>query len=495
MVHGIADSDVLRLVLKKEAARRVQILPDQEQRQRIEQLMTLATMVGGLLPRSDGFAFLSATDVGPLLPVPDLIEPRVYRDAVAATNADPALAGLQPDILGERFVLDRLTAGDGSHFAARKLLVVGWKIQPDDVCDFVVRTASDFPGDPGLEVLCALPTDSPLARSRWGRLVADLIRVANRSTDPMTGRLLSALRELVRKHSDEEHVARALALAELYLGNIFLFAEENYSEAQSRFEAAIALARGASDIVAAAVNNRGIVYHLIENEDKAFADWSDVISASMISDEARACALNNRADVFGRRGLHEQSIADRAAVLALRETSADRRYIALIRRSRSYVQLGRSGDALDDLGMILRTDDISPQQKAEAHVLRGALLRDLGHLDDARQDLDSVLAEEDLFYGTYPEALVELGELARLTGDVERAREYLDAASASVDARGDTLAEALIVRARLLTDEGDAAAAESIWQRVRTDPAATPRQALIASNRDVPARLSHPIGV
>ncbi len=482
---AVADSKVLRLVLKNEAARRAQAIPDDERRQKIENLMTLATFVGGLLPRSDGFSFLSETDVASLVPVPELIDPRMYRDVVAATSGEAVLAGLQPDILGERFVLDRLTAGGGASQVAKRLLAAAWRVQPDDLCEFVVRAASDFPGDAGLDALCALPLESPADRGRWGLLVGDLVRVANRSADTRAQRLLGELRNLSRRNAGEKEIKRAHARAELYLGNILLFAEQNYVQAAVQFETAITLAGATSEIGVAAINNRGILHHCMQDEDKAFADWNEVIAKTGISDEARACSLNNRADVFARRGFHEDAICDRSTVLALRATSADRRFIALARRSRSYLKLGRTEEALGDLDTILATNDISTQQKAEALVTRGALLRDLRRFDDARQDLDSVLATDELFPGTSAEALVELGELARLERDSERANEYLDAASASVDARDYTLVEALIVRARLLGDVGNTADAESVWQSVLANPSATPRQMLIASNRGV----------
>ena len=186
------------------------------------------------------------------------------------------------------------------------------------------------------------------------------MRVANRSTDRRTQRLLEALRELTNKHAAERDLRRALAHAELYLGNIFLFSEGDHDRASAQFEASIARAGAGSEIEAAAINNRGILHNEVQEEDKAFADWSDVIAKDGVSDEARACSLNNRADIFARRDAHDEAIRDRSEVLALRETSPDRRYIALIRRSRSYLKLSRTKDALRDLEGILSTEDITP---------------------------------------------------------------------------------------------------------------------------------------
>lgn len=478
------DATLLRLVLKKEAGRLREAISDEERRHKMENLVTLATLVGGLLPRFGGFAFLANTNVASLLPDPDLVDPRVYRDLVGATSGETMLAGLQPDILGERYVLDRLAGGGGISEGAKRLLGAAWSLQPDDLCDFVVRTASDFPTDAGLDALCDLPIASSEARGRWGRLVGDLVRVANRSGDRRTQRLLEALRELADRHPAEGELQRALASAELYLGNIFLFSEHDYDRASAQFESAIARAGVGSEIEAAAINNCGILHHEVQDEENAFADWSDVIAKHGASDEARACSLNNRADIFARRGAHAEAISDRSEVVALKETSPDRRYIALLRRSGSYRKLGRIEEALRDLEAIMGTADITSQQKAEAHVERGALLRDLGRFDEARDDLEAVLSTDELFPGTFANALVELGELARLEHDTDRAREYLDAASRSIDACDATLVEALIVRARLFEDNGDAAGAESIWQSILTNPSASARQRSIAAKNE-----------
>jgi tetratricopeptide (TPR) repeat protein len=489
----VADSSVLRLVLKREAARRRQAIADDERLLKMENLVTLACLVGGLLPRSGAYSFLSGFDVSSLLPDLDLLDLRVYRDVVAASSNETILSGLQPDLLGERFVLDRLTAESGVGRAARRLLIVAWKLQPNDLSDFIVRAASDFPDDAALDILCALPLDSPEARGRWGRLVGDLVRVANRSTDTRTKRLFDALVDLAGRYPAERELQKAIARAQLYLGNIFLFSEGDYDKAAERFEAAIRLAGSGSEIAVAAVNNRGILHHEIQNEERALADWNDVVATDGVSDEPRACALNNRADVFARRGLHDQAVRDRAAVLALRETTSDRRYIALFRRSESYVKLGQLDHALHDLESILSTDDITPQQKAEARVSKGALLRDLERFEEAREDLEAVLATDEVFRGTHSEALVELGELERLQGDMDRARSYLDAASMSSNVRRQTLIEALIVRARVFLAEGDSAGAENIWQSILANPSATARQKSIAASRGL-ATTSPPPG-
>ena len=480
------DPNPLTLVLRKEAGRRRERVPDADRLQRMENLIMLATLVGGLLPKRGNFTFLGTSAVAPLLPDLGVLDPQTYRELIAATNEQSILLGLQPDILGERFILDRLEAKGGFAESAKRLVQAAWAIQPEDFCDFVVRAASDFPDDPGLATLCDLPLPSAEARFRWGCLVGDLVRVANSSTDRITNRLLETLRDLADTHSEEASLLFAVAQAEFYLGNILLFTERDYARAAAQFDVAISAGTG-TEIEAAAINARGILHHEIQEEDKAFSDFGDVIAKPEISDEARACALNNRADIFARRAAHAAAIHDRSEVLALKKTSPDRRYIALLRRSHSYHDLGRTGDALRDLESILNTGDISPEQKAEALVERGALLRQLGRPVEARRDLETVLADEELFPGTSANALIELAELSRTERDADRAQAYLDMATASWDIATSTLVDALIIHARLLSDRGEAEGSERIWQRILNHPNATMRHKEIAANRGAPS--------
>ncbi|MGH9476856.1 MAG: tetratricopeptide repeat protein [Terriglobales bacterium] len=477
------NQDLLSVVMKREAARRRALIPDGHAYLKMENLATLATLVGGLLPQANGFEFLKATEIATLIPDADLVDRPDYRDFVAATSDGPMLAGLQPDILGERLVLDRLGGASGPCGITRRLLSAAWGLRPDDLCDFILRAVSDFPADPAIDVLCDLLLPSNEARAKWGWLVGDMIQTMNRSGDRRTRELLDRLDTLARTFPTEPKLQNVLARAELHLANIFLFTEDNHEQAGRWFDAAMGHAIGGSDIEASIKNNRGILRIKMQDVDQAFDDWSDVVANETASDEARACSLNNRADVFAQRGLHKDAISDRSAVLALQKTSPDRRYIALFRRSASNSALGQVDDALRDLTEILGASDIASTQKAEARLRRGMIYMDLGRYMDAEGDLQAVCLCEQLFPGMCASSLVALGELARRTGDVAATREYLDVATSSEDAEDETVVEALIVWARALADQGAPEDSERIWQSVLSNPNATERQRTLAANR------------
>lgn len=478
------NQNLLSGVMNREAARRRAVIPDSQACAKMENLATLAALVGGLLPRADeGFAFLKATDIAALIADADLVDPGDYRDFVAATSSDIMLAGFQPDVLGERLVLDRLSIASALQGVTRRLLFAAWGLEPDDLCNFILRTIADFPADPAVDALCDLPLRSSEERARWGRLVGDIIQAMNRGDDHRTRDLLDRLGTLARSHPTEPELQNALARAQFNVANIFLFAEGNHERAAFWFDAAMGHVAPGTAIEASIRNNRGILNVEMQNEDQAFQEWSDVIANKTAPDEARACSLNNRADILAQRGLQNDAIADRSAVLALQETSPDRRYIALIRRSTSYCALGRIDDALLDLTDILGVADIAPAQKAEARLRRGVIYMDLGRYKDAEDDLQAVCSCEQLFPGTFASSLVALAELARRSGDAAASREFLDIATSSDDADEETVVEALIVWARALADQNAREDSERIWQIVLSNPNATERQRILAANR------------
>ena len=484
---GVADAEVgallLSEVLSKESGRRRAAVPDPEKLRKLENLIILTTLVGGLLPQGGGFEFLAGTGVAGILPNVSLMDFKSYRTLVGAPSNESSLAGLQPDILGERFVLDQIASRDSFDSSLKHLILTAWSLQGASLCDFIVRAASDFPEDTALNALCDLPLSSPEMRVRWGRLVAELVRVTGRSDSTLIQSLLSKLRKLTDSYEGEGDLRTECARAELYLGNIFMFSDGNDTAALAQFEKTINRGGAGSDMEASAFNNRGILRSQMRDAEMAFKDWTDVIESKGASDEARACAFNNRADVFVDRGECEKAIFDRSSVLALENTSPDRRYIALIRRSQSYLATNRTEKALEDLATLLAVSDIAPEQKAQALVQRGSIYSSLGERDKAQQEFGEVLAFDDLFSGTLEEALVGLAELARIAGDGERARDYLREAHASQEIKSRTFIEGLIVSARLLADAGKSTDAENVWRTIATDPRSSPKQRAIAEAR------------
>jgi tetratricopeptide (TPR) repeat protein len=389
-------SNLLRRVLTRESGRRRQLLHS-EDLQRMENLLLLATLVGAILPRSNGFNFVNTSDVADLLPNVNLLNEDLYNDIAWSTRGGSSLSGLQPDILGERFVLDRLSAGGIFATQAQRLLRAAWVFQPHDVRIVAIRSASDFPGDKGLSYLYDLPLDTSAARAEWVTMVAQMIGVT-RDEDQFTQQQLKKAISLANQFPHEPRLQEAAALADYNMACTLQFQpskeEVKRLEAAKRFDAVVARVGADSVIGLSAVLNRGCLYEWAGEKDKAIHAYTAVIESRKALDEARACAFNNRANIYADRGDYEGAIRDRTEVLALKATSADRRFVALFRRSESHCALGHFGAAADDLSKILETDDIQSDDKLRAILERAVILaQHLDRPDEARASLRSVLSD------------------------------------------------------------------------------------------------------
>jgi tetratricopeptide (TPR) repeat protein len=474
--------NLLQTVLKREAARRRRLLPGSDELKRMENLLLLASLVSGLVPKAGSFDHLALSNVAGLLPNVGLLDQPLYNDlASSAGGAGAALAGLQPDILGERFVLDRLSESGIAGQNARALLLAAWSWQPNDVRVVALRCIIDFPGDPAIHTLFDLPRDTAEARRYWADMVADLIPYAGESDDAFALQQLQELIAIADSHSQEQELQEATARADYHLGLPCMFQDNPFAIKQ--FDAAIARAGKDSLIVKMAMHNRVILQRVDDESYDPFEVFTMMIDSHDAADELRACAFNNRADLYVERGEHDQAIRDRSEVLALKETAPDRRYIALFRRSRSYSATGDVQAALDDLSRILEIWDITPHQKAEARLERAAIMRHLERWDEARTDLEAVLASKYLFDGTRAMALVDLADVSRGTGDQTQADSLLSQAVEDPGISEETWIDAMIVGGLLLEDTNDLEGACEFWRQVLATPGASDHQVSIARRR------------
>ncbi|XZE44052.1 SMEK domain-containing protein [Pirellulaceae bacterium SH467] len=477
------EPNLLHTILKREASRRRQLLSGEpEQLKRMENLLLLATLVSGLLPKASSFSYLAASNVAGLLPDIGLLDEALYSDMASSSRGGGAtLAGLQPDILGERLVLDRLSESGIAGQNARALLLAAWSFQPRDVGVVALRCVFDFQGDPSIQTLFDLPLDTAESRRYWADMVADLLPHTGDGDDTFAKKQLQKLTPIANSHPEERELQEATARADYHMALTFMFREN--SVAIALFDAAIARVGSESLIGKMAIHNRAILRRHTDESYDAFEEFTMIIDSLDAHDELRACAFNNRADVYVERGEHGSAIRDRTEVLALKKTTHDRRYIALFRRSRSYSAIGDYQAALDDLSRILETWDITPHQKAEARLERAAIMRHLERWDDTRVDLEAVIASKYLFSGTRAIALVELADVSRKTGDHIRADRLLSQAVKDPDLRGETWIDAMIVGGLLLEDTNDLVGACEFWRKVLASPIATNSQLRTAQER------------
>ena len=166
---SVADVTLLREVLRKETARRREAVPDDDRLRKLENLLVLATLAGGLLPRSGGFSFLAATDIAALIPDPDLLDAQLYLELAAASGIERSLPGLQPGVLGERFVLDRVADRGSLSGSFGRLLVAAWSLQANDLCAISLSARPPTFQRMPLDILCDLPLGAAWIARSLGR--------------------------------------------------------------------------------------------------------------------------------------------------------------------------------------------------------------------------------------------------------------------------------------------------------------------------------------
>ena len=131
-------------------------------------LLALATMTGGL-PVEKALSL----NAGNLLPDADSFDPRRH-EAMTGRPADDTLAPLEPDILGEFFVLTHLGQKHKTQ-RLRDISARSWDHMPLNRVIFLVRAAIDFPHEPALKPLCEPPAVGTEQRRFWAMAVVDLV--------------------------------------------------------------------------------------------------------------------------------------------------------------------------------------------------------------------------------------------------------------------------------------------------------------------------------
>ena len=93
--------------------------------------------------------------------------------AIVRRSSKSELAPLEPDILGELFVLDWLNSANELEIDC--VLRAAWSVSAVGVFAFTRRAVPDFPRHEALLTLIKPPDVTPLARTAWTSCVVDLL--------------------------------------------------------------------------------------------------------------------------------------------------------------------------------------------------------------------------------------------------------------------------------------------------------------------------------
>lgn len=148
---------LLRDVLRREEQR---YWEPAEVTEKDKNLLALATMTGGL-----PVAVALGVDAGNLLPDAQSFDPTRH-EAMTGRPAEQTLAPLEPDILGEFFVLTHLRPRHSADGRLDLLREIAWHI---DVAmgDFIARLAQDYANDQALASFIRIPSTGDIQRFSW----------------------------------------------------------------------------------------------------------------------------------------------------------------------------------------------------------------------------------------------------------------------------------------------------------------------------------------
>jgi hypothetical protein len=397
--HASAGRDTaLRRLLARMDAQTAERLVDSLPPGRARNLRTFATVLGGL--RAAQYEQI----LHRFQPPPGLL-PGLFDDYQRVSFAELA-EGARPDILGELYVLDRLAGGDAEHHATAALLRLAWQASQDAYQAFVERAAADHCEHPQLADLLDVG-DWSVTPAACARMAADMVPFLGRSDHPALEPIFARLTDL-RDACGQRDVDEIVATARFRFAN--LVRADGPQRANALYTKLLADCDPGWPVHAAILNNRGITWRDLRQDDAAAADFTAVINAATATDEARACALNNRADIHDERGDLVAAIADRTAVLSLGETTYNRRYIAYSRRARALWRLGKHDAALGDIDAILATADIVMEQKMAARMQRAQWLMSTAPTS-AIADVETVIVSVRNFPGVAEDARLLLDQV------------------------------------------------------------------------------------
>jgi tetratricopeptide (TPR) repeat protein len=271
-------------------------------------LLVLATMCRGLELKADLFGSLDG--------IPESVDHfnPDWHHTLSGEHPEDTLAPLQPDMLGELFVLDYF--GEPSNKLRLPLLhETAFDRNPLDTVAFISLAAMDFPGHPTLDALIMRIPETHRAKAGWCLLAGWLLSMFD-SPEPLklekAEKLYGLLNELAGKHPDHNEYQWVMADASLtYTNTLRTF---------GRLDNAIEVANRTIGIYEHLINSEGCknlrgdlawahsslgvaleadhqLVGAVDAYDKAIA-----ICEQLINKEGRKELRSNLAGLYGNRG-------------------------------------------------------------------------------------------------------------------------------------------------------------------------------------------------
>ncbi len=375
--------ELLRTVLKRENQRRRELIESGDLVIKYENLLYLSTVVGGILPKNGDFIHITSSDSSGLLPDLGVLDFNKYFSVSCSHNETDSIPGLQPDLIGELYVLDCLNVNGVAGLRFKNLLKMAYENQPDDFVAFVTRCYIDFRNHLSFQKLFNLPLNSSKNRLTKAKLIAQSSCFPSIIFDEFLQNELNNITLIGDSYSEESELNEWIAKSEYNYACSLMFPRyssfllhllkynraDSIKEAIRRFSSVEQRAGSTSKFTYMALLNMGTLIGEVKTEE-AIAIYTKVIESQYSEDETMACALNNRANIYQKRNDHKSAISDREKIFKLSNTSADRRFVGYFGCGESHFALEMYERAVQDMTMILESEDIIESDKLFALIVR-----------------------------------------------------------------------------------------------------------------------------
>jgi tetratricopeptide (TPR) repeat protein len=353
---------LLEGVLRKEQQRwRVQCADD-DIRKAHEHFMVLATMTLGVSKTERYWQESTLSDV-----LPKRVVQTIYR-TLAGHDNDKFFVPLEPDILGEFFVLDSL----GDEQLRGEFLELAWRKDPSSLGFFLGRMASDFPNHLDLEGYLALPrADGDKAMIGWAALVADSVLplMLSRRED-IANSLIESLDKMRTDHSSLSDLSKSASVA-IHNRGFFKGKSNDHQGAIADFTTVIEMSDLRPADKALALFNRGIVRGQLNDVQGEIADYTILIEMSDVPTEDKVSALVNRGAAKRKLNGHQDAIDDFTRVIEMPDAPSKQKFDALMKRGVAKGDLNDRQGEITDYTMAIKMADVPSTLKADALIMRG----------------------------------------------------------------------------------------------------------------------------
>jgi tetratricopeptide (TPR) repeat protein len=444
---------LLKAILEREKRERwAAVFRDERSLEEHVHVLALATMTRGIV-KERYKTTKERSAIGDLLP--DRIKGRAYEE-MAGIHHEKLWMPLEPDILGEYFVLEHLRR-DGEHGdRAGDFREAGWVEDAGFMASFVGRAVHDFPGHAVVPMLCELPAQQTKAiRAWWANSAINLAAwLGDAKKFDLVRRVCELVVKLAEGNVGEPHLWREAASA-LYNSGIARGKAGDRAGELADYTAVIELADAPVEAKAKAYFNRGVRRGEAGDRGGEMADYTAVIDLTGAPAEEKAQAYNNRGVRRSQAGDSGGAIADFTAVIGMASATAEQKAKAYNNRGARRSQVGESAGALADYTAVIELAGAPVEEKAKAYHNRGMRRGQAWDSAGEQADYTAVIELADVSVEEKAQAYNNRGVSRGKAGDRVGALADYTAVIELADVPVEEKAKACLGRAVMRLQEGD----------------------------------------